>query len=255
MRDADFRRRLEEMIRRARDRDTLVATQFLDPATQQEAVALCQARGCGCAHMGGYGEAERRMLFVLPDGVEESDVPIERYIACVRFAWRGGALRHGDFLGAAVSCGVQRACIGDIVFSKDSRESKESTAYLYATAQTASLIAGIDRVGRMPVTGAIVARDENMASRDSGESVTVNVAALRLDALIGVALHLARGKAAALIESGGVSVNWRQVLDKGMTLAEGDTISIRGFGRVKVAEIGGQSKKGRTFARLEIWGN
>lgn len=57
--------------------------------------------------------------------------------------------------------------------------------------------------------------------------------------------RLARGKAAALVESGKVQVNWRECTKPDHLLAEGDTVSARGFGKFELTEVGGTTKKGR----------
>jgi len=59
--------------------------------------------------------------------------------------------------------------------------------------------------------------------------------------------HLAkkRGKAAELIESGRVQLNWRECTKPDRTVSEGDTVSARGFGKFELTEVGTLTKKGR----------
>ena len=72
------------------------------------------------------------------------------------------------------------------------------------------------------------------------------VSSLRLDAVCSTGFRMARGKAAELISSGHVQVNWRPCTKADKLLAEGDTVSARGFGKFQLAEVGGVTKKGRT---------
>ncbi|MFR3922475.1 MAG: S4 domain-containing protein [Dysosmobacter welbionis] len=53
-------------------------------------------------------------------------------------------------------------------------------------------------------------------------------------------------KAADLISSGHVQVNWRPCTKADKLLTEGDTVSARGFGKFQLAAVGGVTKKGRT---------
>lgn len=53
------------------------------------------------------------------------------------------------------------------------------------------------------------------------------------------------GKAAALIESGRVQLNWRECTKPDRQVSAGDTVSARGFGKFELTEIGGLTKKGR----------
>ena len=77
------------------------------------------------------------------------------------------------------------------------------------------------------------------------QEVRDTVSSLRLDAIASTGFRLARGKAAALIESGKVQVNWVDCTKSDRQLAEGDTVSARGFGKFRLTEVGGLTKKGR----------
>ena len=76
------------------------------------------------------------------------------------------------------------------------------------------------------------------------------VAALRLDAVLGAAWDLSRGKAAELVASGRVQVDYLPELRPDRHLHEGAVLSVRGLGRAKIAEIGGKTKKDRVGVML-----
>ena len=67
-----------------------------------------------------------------------------------------------------------------------------------------------------------------------------------LDTVCSTGFRMARGKAADLISSGHVQVNWRPCTKADKLLREGDTVSARGFGKFQLAAVGGVTKKGRT---------
>ena len=77
------------------------------------------------------------------------------------------------------------------------------------------------------------------------------VATLRLDAVAASAFSLSRGKAADLISSGKVQLNYRECVKPDRPVAEGDVISCRGLGKCAVKEAGKLSKKGRIMIVLE----
>ena len=83
------------------------------------------------------------------------------------------------------------------------------------------------------------------------ELIRDTVAALRLDAITAVGFRMSRGKAAVLIASGRVQVNWRECTKPDKPLNQGDTVSARGFGKFVLAEIGGLTKKGRMGITVE----
>ena len=72
------------------------------------------------------------------------------------------------------------------------------------------------------------------------------VSSLRLDAVASTGFRMARGKAADLVTSGRVQLNWRVCTKPDKLLAEGDTVSARGFGKFQLSQVGGVTKKGRT---------
>ena len=60
-------------------------------------------------------------------------------------------------------------------------------------------------------------------------------------------------KAAALVESGRVQVNWRECTKPDKPLAAGDVVSARGFGKFELTGVGGVTKKGRTSIVLKVY--
>ncbi len=62
---------------------------------------------------------------------------------------------------------------------------------------------------------------------------------------------MARGKAAALIETGKVSVNDLPCLKGDKLLQEGDKVSARGFGKLILSQVGGRTKKDRISILLQ----
>ena len=77
------------------------------------------------------------------------------------------------------------------------------------------------------------------------------MAALRLDAVAAAAFHLSRGKAADLISSGRLTLNYKECLKADRTVAAGDVLACRGLGKCVVKEVPGLSKKGRIMIVLE----
>ena len=65
------------------------------------------------------------------------------------------------------------------------------------------------------------------------------------------AFHLSRGKAADLISSGRLTLNYKECLKADRTVAAGDVLACRGLGKCVVKEVPGLSKKGRIMIVLE----
>ena len=68
---------------------------------------------------------------------------------------------------------------------------------------------------------------------------------MRLDGVISFALNISRSKAAGLINGIGAEVNYFLKNDCSFQLSEGDIFSVKGYGKFRLEEISGVTKKGR----------
>lgn len=73
----------------------------------------------------------------------------------------------------------------------------------------------------------------------------MTVSSLRLDAIVSAAFSISRGKAQSLIRSEKTTINWTVVSNTSFIVKEGDILSLRGYGRIKLEEVLGNTKKGR----------
>lgn len=76
----------------------------------------------------------------------------------------------------------------------------------------------------------------------------------RLDAVIAAGLQLSRGNTVDLIHAGRVKLKHVPTEKTDAKVSEGDVISVRGFGRLVVEEIGSPTRKGRLPIRLVRYG-
>jgi RNA-binding protein YlmH len=82
------------------------------------------------------------------------------------------------------------------------------------------------------------------------EPLDLTVASLRLDGISSDVFRLSRSKILIPIKAGRCKVNWRIEEDPSKVLAEGDIVALKGFGRFKVLEVEGITKKGRTRVKI-----
>lgn len=107
--------RIEDLLGQCEARCAPVHTFFLDPAQQAEAQAALNRLGAHGVFHGGYEEAERRMLFFLPDWMETP--PLDEAMSLLILNHKGGnALSHRDFLGALMNQGVRGSASGISLF-------------------------------------------------------------------------------------------------------------------------------------------
>lgn len=235
-----------DALTQARDRNIPAHTPFLSPHEQALVRGLIAASGYPRAvFLGGYEEAERRVCLFLPDWMEEEDASCDALCA-LRAAWKDGrALTHRDFLGALMGMGITREKVGDILVG-------DGTCDIVLLEEIRPfLLQSMDSAGRSRLTLAELPLEELQPPEVQVKTIQDTVATLRLDAVSAAGFSTSRSKMAELISGGKVSLNWQECTKPDASVSEGDTISCRGLGKCKLAEVRGTSKKGRIMLRME----
>ncbi len=223
-------------------RGAVCFSDFLSPAERSVIASLKELRErCEIRFEGGYDGAERvRAVFRPAEPYCEPPVPI----TALHITVRGGSASHRDILGSVIGLGITRAKLGDIVQAGDDR------FVLICDSEIASYINNnLERAGRCAVT----VTDGELADIPAPrvEEKTATVMSLRLDSVCAEGFGLSRTAASELIKGGCCFVNWVNRLSPSHPVAEGDTITLRGRGRIRLARVGGESRKGRTFITVE----
>ncbi|WP_317855950.1 RNA-binding protein [Chakrabartyella piscis] len=224
---------------------------FMDMAKCRRFAEYLQSeRGVSIMIFGGGDALERCIIGMFPDGTEPSEeafpivgVSIEK--KSQKFGQKD--LSHRDYLGSILGLGIDRSKIGDILLTNN------GDAICFVKEDMASYIcASLEQVSRTRVVVSEKQVSDVLIPKRIQEK-RVTVASLRLDAVLGEAFSLSRGKAQNLVSGEKVNVNWSLQTNTSYTLKEGDMVSARGFGRFLVGTIGGQTKKGRVGLTLEMY--
>lgn len=235
--------RFADLIRGAERGRRAVFSEFLTPDAQARLIALARREGLETGLFGGSEDAERAVVGIWQEGCEPDCSPIR----IVRITWDGryAAPQHRDVLGACLGLGLERETLGDIRL-------EGSSAYVAALPAIAGYLEQhLDSVGSASVRSSEY--DGEMPAAEQGARAVVNVPSLRLDAVLAQTLRLARAKAQTLIRGGAVNRNWAEETRPDVELAQGDVISVRGYGRVKIHAVQGESRKGRLFIEVETF--
>lgn len=227
----------------ARSRNVPACTDFLSPQQRIQAQDLLHLVGIGehaFVSLGGYPEAERNILLFLPDWLEAEDAQTQSSLRFLRATFRAeDALTHRDILGSLMGMGIVREKVGDILVSP------ESCDLIVLESVAEFLLQSWASAGRARLHVEEIDAGELRIPQARFEEVRDTVSSLRLDAVASTGFRMARGKAAELISSGRVQVNWRECTKADKLLTEGDTVSARGFGKFQLTQVGGVTKKGR----------
>lgn len=186
---------------------------------------------------GGYEQAQRKLLGLFPEYADPD--PAEFPLTPITFTYRtADTLTHRDFLGSFMALGVERSVIGDIVPGSGS-----CTAFLRSE-MVDYFTQNLHKIGRVGVK-ITVGLEQELTVTQEFETLTGVVASERLDCIVAFLCHTGRTKAAELITAGMVAKNHREVLSVSERLSEGDTLSVRKYGKFLIDRLGPKTAKGR----------
>lgn len=226
-------------------RNTVENTDFLDPYHLELAKGILRGLDLSWFDWGGFCHAERAKIVMGPSfkelGWEDVDITVLALNGNTEFH----TLTHRDYLGALLGLGIRREKLGDIVVNSD-------VAWIAIDRGMAGYVReNLHQVGKAAVQVSEVQPAELREKEENFKEIRTTVPSLRLDAVAGEGYGLSRNKIADVIKAGKVKVNWRPVEQVSYGVKAGDVISCRGFGRLIVAEIFGETKKGRIALLLK----
>lgn len=198
----------------------------------------------GFYYLGGYEAAERGILGVCPYEVGEDELPI----GCLKIEVKTGigkALTHRDFLGALLGLGIERDAVGDIILG-------DFGAYVIMKQSLLDFVRmSLTSIGKYQnISLAEVPFNEIEVLPPRLKVLNATIASLRMDAVIAAGFGLSRAQAAKLIQADKAKCNGINPSVSDL-VKEGDHITVRGFGKIRVGSIGGLTKKERQKIVLE----
>jgi RNA-binding protein YlmH len=236
-----FVEKTADWIERAADLHQVKKTDFLDPRQALIVETLVRrTRDLQLVWSGGYPEAERKRAIIAPNYMvlepEDSGISL---LAITSDDDKISDLEHGDYLGAMLGLGLKRDKIGDLHVTEN------GCHCLIAEEMVDFIHLHIQQVHRVYVSTTILPLEQLKPVKPKLEEMSLSVASMRLDGIVGDVWRLSRAKALIPIKAGRCRVNWKVVEDPSCPLKAGDTISMKGFGRFVVHAVQGETKKGR----------
>ena len=245
-----FYQRLAELCDRCRERYSPEFTNFLDGRELAGARQFLSSRNeVRVVCYGGFNEAERCVVGVFPEVIysENSDEELFEMFDVKGVVIKGSGFSqftHRDVLGSVLALGVKRETMGDIYV-----DSEDKCAYICMTDVAATFVCEeLTFVARDKVKCSLVDCKSLPVPERKFSVISGTVASERLDCIIALVTKLSREKAKVLVNSGLVNVNHFPETRSDATLCQDDLISVRGYVRFKMAELGDLTRKGRTRA-------
>ena len=245
-----FFQRIEELAKRSAERYNPEFTHFLDAASLRKACVYVNS----CNHdvfavvYGGFCDAERCVLGFFPkdvycfDGFDINELYSMFEVSGIVIESSGfGTFSHRDVMGSVLGLGIKREAMGDIYVTEDGCK-----AYICLTNVAAQYVCdNLKFVSRDKVKCKVINPSDLPVPERKFAVISGTVASDRLDCLVSLATKVSREKAKQLITSGFVSLNHEEELRCDIKAEQGDVLSVRGFGRFKIAEYGDVTRKGR----------
>ena len=238
---------------------------YLTPREAKYARAHLSARvAAGTAVLwGGFPEAERVRVFVLPDYTEGLVDPetltsdpvgalcsaglddladIVRDAVCP-VAVKGSGFRelsHRDYLGSVLGLGLERDAIGDILIPDAHSAILLTDARVgdFLTTQMEKVATDTVRVSRLP-------EGTSPEGTRRLQPISDTVASERLDCVVAALCNLSREKAQMTVRAGLVELDYEAVEACDTTVEAPAVISVRGYGKFAVHAFDGTTRKGR----------
>lgn len=232
--------------REVEDRFAPKLTDFLDPRERFIVSSIIgQNNDLLVKTFGGFQQAERQRLFICPSYFEPTLDDFQLSFFQINYPTKFVQLKHPDVLGALLSVGIGRSKFGDIRIEGDLIQfavAKEVQDYVFAN---------LTSIGKAKIRLEPLKPSEQLIHlEEEWFEKTYTVSSMRLDVILATVLNISRQKSQTLIKAGRVKVNWTAREEISFEVQEGDILSARGFGRLKVLLSEGRTKKDKI--RLQI---
>lgn len=209
---------------------------FLDEAQIGILQQLSKKNNLDINYYGGFINSDRVRAIISMYDVDKDNYKIVVYK--IDYNKKYYVINHRSILGSLMSLGIKRECIGDIIIDDN------KNAYFAVTEEISSYILdNFTFVGKAPIK--LIEIDYEIENIVKYEEKLHFVSSLRLDVIIAASYNLSRSEALDFITNGLVFVNHINILNPSHLVKLDDEISVRHKGRVKLKNIGNETKSGR----------
>lgn len=209
---------------------------FLDEAQIGILNQLAKKSNLDINYYGGFINSDRLRAIISMYEVDKADYKIVVYK--IDYNKKYYTISHRSVLGSLMSLGIKRECIGDIIITDD------NDAYFAVTEEISTYILNsFDAVGKAPIR--LIKVDDEIENVIRYSEKLHFVSSLRLDVIIAASYNLSRSEALELITNGLVFINHISTLNPSHIVKLNDELSVRHKGRVRLSNIGNETKSGR----------
>lgn len=200
---------------------------------------------CNVKSYGIFKESERRIISFhsLYEDNDYIDYPIKVIKITNNSKFR--ELKHQDYLGALMSLGIKREKFGDLLV-------ENNFCYIAGFDEVLEYVKNnLKQIGKNPCTVEILEEYQDKLLDYEYEEIIIQVNSLRLDNIVSQLTNNSRSNSEKLLKNGMVLVNYVEMNQKSSEIKLPSIISIRGYGKYKIEEIIGQTKKGKEKIKIK----
>lgn len=210
----------------------IISSSFLDPSELIDIENII-SKVTNCCY-GGFENAERKIILFGTEEIED----VKEWITVIRIE-SNKKLSHREILGSVLGLGLKREVIGDILVNSNLADvivTKEIAKYI---------LQNLNKIGREKVKVSINTFENLLQKEENVKELKTTVASLRIDAIISSGIGVSREVSSKLIENQKVKLNYKTIENSAKKINAGDKISIRGYGRIELIEVLGETRKDR----------
>lgn len=239
--EATFLNSAEGLVRQVLDEYSPVLTNFLNPREIYILTTLVnQQDDLKVFQYGGYPNAENQRLLIAPNYYVPVLDDFDLKVIQIKYPEKFITLHHSTILGTFMHNGIARQSIGDII------KGENETWYFVATKAIGTFILQqLDHIGKAKVRFKEVTGDHITVVDNEWTIINTTVSSLRLDSIVANGYNISRNHAKQMIEHDLVRVNWTDINKPDYVLAVNDLVSVRQYGRLKIDELNGLTKKNK----------
>ena len=224
--------KIENYIKLAEKTDTIIYSNQFFPVSQLNNL---KSFGLKFSFKGLNEDCEKKLIAVYPEYFTEDYLcfPV-KYFKIIKKS-KFISLEHKHYLGNILGLGIKREILGDLIVKND-----ECYGIILEN-MFDFLKENLLRVNSSPVE--IIEIDESEIPQNEYQELNITLASLRLDSLVAELTNLSRTLGTNYIDLGNVQLNYEVEREKSTKIAVGDTIIIKKYGKFKIVEENGITKK------------
>ena len=215
-----------------------VLTVFLDPRGQYILEVITKSYGDLNVHFNGGPQSERKRAIIAPSYFKPQLEDFEISLLELDYPKKFVTMQHQHVLGTLMSLGIEREQLGDIVIDEEIQFVLTKRLESYMMSELTRIKGATVKLNSIPFKY-MIQSEENWRTHGT------TVSAMRLDVVLKEMIHKSRSIAKQLIEKKRVKVNHTIVDTPDFQLEQNDLLSIQGFGRARIIDIGGRTKKNK----------